>query len=123
MIIAAIIKLITWLGSLFTGLWTAIIAIPAYASSVHFAAEALARIVRAGLAITVLLVLVNSIVPNNLSTLTLWNTYATSAGSVLQYVGYFVPLDLLFSLLDLYIFGILVLLMFRLVSWLDAKAK
>lgn len=90
---------ITWLGAALLGQVVS-----------HQAAEAIARVARIALWIAITIAAVNAVVPPQFTSFSnLWEAYSGELGEVGQYIGYFVPLPLLFTLLDLYLGAVLVM--------------
>lgn len=90
---------ITWLGAALLGQVVS-----------HQAAEAIARVARIALWIAITIAAVNAVVPPQFTSFAnLWEAYSGELGEVGQYIGYFVPLPLLFTLLDLYLGAVLVI--------------
>jgi len=72
--------------------------------------EAAARVIRATIFITLCVAAINLLIPPGWSSVSgLWDTYAVQLGDVSAYLGLLFPIDLLFMLVDWYLFGVAVL--------------
>lgn len=96
-----------WLTSFATALFgfgTAAVAGHVAASQ---AAEAIARLLRAGVFIALIIAAVNLILPPGATSISgLWATYSGQLGDVAGFIGLLFPLDLMFTLADWYIFAV-----------------
>jgi len=106
-----------WFGRLFTGVvtWAGTAILGHVAASQ--AAEAAARLARIGVILGLITAAVNLIVvPQCASLFSCWATYSGELGDVKQYIGYFVPMDLLLCLSDIYLFVLLVMFTVKSIS-------
>lgn len=75
--------------------------------------EAAMRWIRAATVVGILMFVLAQFVPAPVSSVTnLWTTYSGDLGPVGAYIGYFVPMSLLTTLLDLYVLLVMALVVF-----------
>lgn len=118
-----IVKLLTWFGAAATE-WIAYRwALVTLEHTLKGGLEATWRILRIGIVTGILIAALNAFVPPNFNLVTVWATYVADAAPWIGYMGYFVPLDLLFALIDLLVFATIVLVLFRLVRFVDGISK
>ena len=109
-------RVVQWLGSTLSGMFAAGLAAASWHVAAQQAAEAAARLVRVGIVTAVLLAVINSFIPPGTNLFSLWSNHVVQAAPMLAYIGYFVPIGLLFTLLDLLLFATLVMVVFRAVQ-------
>jgi len=113
----AITAIIGWFGRL-SALWaTFSVANVIGGVAVSQTVEAGLRWLRAAVIVGILMFVLGQFVPAPVSSFTnLWATYSGSLGPVGSYIGYFVPMGLLTTLLDLYVLMVMALVVFSSVS-------
>lgn len=73
-------------------------------------AEAIARLLRAGVFIALVVAAVNALLPPGATSISgLWATYSGQLGDVANFIGLLFPLDVMFMLADWYLFAVLVM--------------
>lgn len=105
--ITAILGFFARLAALLAGVGTAVTAGGVYLAS---ALEAAMRMLRALTVVLVIMFVLSQFVPAPVSSFTnAWDTYSGSLGPIGSYIGYFVPMGLLTTLLDLYVLLVMAL--------------
>lgn len=113
----AITAIVGWLGRL-SALWASFSVANVIGSvAVSQTVEAAMRWIRAATIVAILMFVLGQFVPEPVSSFTnLWLSYSGQLGPVGQYVGYFVPMTLLTTLLDLYVLMVMALVVFSAVT-------
>lgn len=113
----AITAIVGWLGRL-SSLWAAFSVANVIGSvAVSQTVEAAMRWIRAAVIVGILMFALAQFVPQPVSSFSnLWSSYSGALGPVGSYVGYFVPMTLLTTLLDLYVLMVMAMVVFSAVS-------
>lgn len=99
-----IAKVAAWVVALVTSWWAAITTLGATVVVANVTADMIGRVIRIGVVVTILILVVQNLVEIPATSISgLWMTYSATAGPALTMVGYFVPISLVFALLDLYL--------------------
>lgn len=109
-------RLLGWMGSSIGLVFAKSLEALGYKVAVEQAAEYAARLLRIGVVIGLIQAAVSALGVQSLSLYGLWDQYV--AGVDFTYIGYFVPMGLLFSLMDLMLLAALVMLAIRAVRML-----
>lgn len=119
------LALIGWIARFLFGFGTKVGAMWAAAMgtiSSHLVALGILRfvlaIIRLAIVVTFLLAVWAAFDPGDLSITGLWNQYVGSLGTVGTYVAYFVPIGLVWALIDVYLAVLTGLIVFRVSRWI-----
>ncbi|WP_428625433.1 hypothetical protein [Sedimenticola sp.] len=113
---------IGWLSTALGGLVGALVSLVGYQVAAFQVAEAVARATRITLVIVCVMGVVNALIPPGTNLYTLWSGYAAGS-SFLAWIGYFVPIGLLFTLMDLMLFAATTMLIFKAIKWANEASK
>lgn len=107
---AFLAPVIAWFGSTFAAMMAWMVTALFGQVIAGQAAEAAARLARLLFWTAAIVTAVNLLIPGDINSLSgLWTTYSAGLGTYASWIGFFVPIPLLLTLLDLYIAALLVL--------------
>jgi hypothetical protein len=122
-VIAAITAAMAWVAATVAAAWAATVGLVVAFVVAHITADTIARLLRVAIVIAITMVVINTVSIPATSLTSLWDSYLTQSSEVLSVIGYFVPISLMFNLLDLYLAAVMVLLGIRAVRYVTEAAQ
>jgi len=122
-VLAWVARLLSWVGGLASVTWAAAMGVIGKYILALSVLNLVMGILRVVVILGIIFALVNTIAPPDLNLLGLWTTYSGQLGPIANHLGYFFPVDLLWKLIDMYIFVLLLFVVIKSTSFISGLGR